>query len=94
MCAKRPKARIHAAEAGIARLDELVEEGWVRPDTAESASVALQLPQQPLPGPARRSDDGEIEERSLAYQRLRRELLDAERGAVLALRNEGGSART
>ena len=25
------------------------------------------------------SDDGEIEERSLAYQRLRRELLDAER---------------
>jgi hypothetical protein len=30
-----------------------------------------------------------IEERSLAYQRLRRELLDAERGAVHALRNEG-----
>jgi hypothetical protein len=34
-------------------------------------------------------DDGEIEERSLAYQRLRRQLLEAERGAVLALRNEG-----
>ena len=34
-------------------------------------------------------DDGEIEERSIAYQRLRRELLDAERGAVLSLRNEG-----
>ena len=32
--------------------------------------------------------DGE-EERSQDYQRLRRELLDAERGAVLALRNEG-----
>ena len=35
------------------------------------------------------SDDGGIEERSLNFQRLRRELLDAERGAVHALRNEG-----
>ena len=34
-------------------------------------------------------DDGEIEERSIAYQRLRRDLLDAERAAVLALRNQG-----
>ena len=34
-------------------------------------------------------DDGGIEEQSLAYQRLRRELLDAERGAVLTLRREG-----
>ena len=33
----------------------------------------------------RRRDRGAL----LAYQRLRRELLDAERGAVLALRNEG-----
>ena len=33
--------------------------------------------------------DGEIEERSIAYQRLRRDLLDAERVAVLALRNQG-----
>jgi CPA1 family monovalent cation:H+ antiporter len=33
-------------------------------------------------------DEGE-EERSQAYQRLRRELLDAERSAVLQLRNEG-----
>jgi CPA1 family monovalent cation:H+ antiporter len=35
------------------------------------------------------ADDGQIEERSLAYQRLMRQLLDAERAAVLALRNEG-----
>ena len=34
-------------------------------------------------------DDGAIEEQSLAYQRVRRELLDAERAAVVALRNEG-----
>jgi CPA1 family monovalent cation:H+ antiporter len=34
-------------------------------------------------------DDGDIEEQSLAYQRLRRELLDAERAAVATLRREG-----
>ena len=34
-------------------------------------------------------DDDGVEERSAAYQRLRRELLDAERRAVVELRNEG-----
>ena len=34
-------------------------------------------------------DDGAIEERSVAYQRLRRELLDAERGMLDQLRREG-----
>jgi CPA1 family monovalent cation:H+ antiporter len=34
-------------------------------------------------------DDGAIEERSLAYQHVRRELLEAEREAILTLRNEG-----
>jgi monovalent cation/hydrogen antiporter len=33
--------------------------------------------------------DGSFEERSQAYQRLRRELLEAERQAVVALRGEG-----
>ena len=34
-------------------------------------------------------DDGEIEQRSQDYQRLRRELLDAERHAVVELRRQG-----
>ena len=33
--------------------------------------------------------DGKIEKRSLKYQRLRRELLEAERHAVVELRNTG-----
>jgi CPA1 family monovalent cation:H+ antiporter len=33
--------------------------------------------------------DGKIEKRSLKFQRLRRELLDAERRAVVELRNTG-----
>jgi Na+/H+ antiporter len=83
------KARIRAAEAAIERLDELVDEGWVRPDTAERTRAQYNFRSNRFRARFDESDDGEIEERSLAYQRLRRELLDAERGAVLALRNEG-----
>jgi Na+/H+ antiporter len=83
------KARIHAAEAATARLDEIVDEGWVRPDTAERARGLYRFRSNRFQARLDDSDDGEIEERSLAYQRLRRELLDAERGAVHALRNEG-----
>ena len=34
-------------------------------------------------------DDGELEERSIAYQRLRREVLEAERGEIIRMRNTG-----
>jgi CPA1 family monovalent cation:H+ antiporter len=34
-------------------------------------------------------DEGELEQQSLDYQRLRREALDAERAAVQDLRNRG-----
>ena len=84
------KARIHAAEAALARLDELVDEDWVREDTAERLRGALRLPAQPLP---RRASTTATTARSRsgrsAYQRLRRELLDAERAAVVALRQRG-----
>ncbi len=83
------KARIHAAEAAVARLAELEDEGWVRPDTAERARGLYNFRSNRFRAWLDDEDDGEIEERSLAYQRLRRELLDAERGAVHALRNEG-----
>ena len=83
------KARIHAAEAALERLDELVDEGWVPPDTAERVRGAYTFRNNRFRARFDDGDDGEIEERSVAYQRLRRELLDAERGAVLALRNEG-----
>jgi CPA1 family monovalent cation:H+ antiporter len=83
------KARIHAAEAALDRLDELVDEGWVRPDTAERTRGAYNFRSNRFRARLDDADDGEIEERSLAYQRLRRELLDAERAAVVALRNEG-----
>ncbi len=83
------KARIHAAEAGLARLDELAPEGWVRDDTSERLRGMYEFRLSRFSARFDDGDDGAIEERSADYQRLRRELLEAERGAVLALRRLG-----
>jgi monovalent cation/hydrogen antiporter len=83
------KARIRAAEAALQRLEELVEEDWVRPDTAERMRGLYDFRRRRFAARKDTDDDGSVEERSLAYQRLRRELLDAERQAVVELRGEG-----
>ena len=89
------KARLLAAEAALDRIEELVDEDWVYEDTAERMRgiygyrrrrfAALQH------GSLEAEDGGEedLEGRSAAFQRLRRELLGAEREAVLRLRSEG-----
>jgi monovalent cation/hydrogen antiporter len=82
------KARIKAADAALARLEELVEEGDVRPQTAERLRGAFGFRRDRFRARLDGDDDGAIEERSLAYQRVMRELLDAERSALLALRND------
>jgi CPA1 family monovalent cation:H+ antiporter len=83
------KARIKAAEAALARLEELEAEGAVATESAERLRGAygfrLNRFRERLDG----GGNGEIEERSARYQRVRRELLDAERGAVVSLRNAG-----
>jgi len=81
------KARIRAAEAALERLEELVEEDWVREDTAERMRGAYRFRINRFSEPYK-GGDGSVEQRSQDYQRLRRELLEAERRAVVALRNE------
>lgn len=83
------KARIRAAEAALARLEELVGEDWVRHDTAERLRGTYRFRTDRFRARFDDGDDGAIEARSQDYQRLRRELLDAERGAVLELRRAG-----
>ncbi len=83
------KARIHAADAAIGRLEELVEEGAVREDTATRLRAQYEFRKNRFRARFDSEDDGAIEERSLQYQRVRRELLDAERSSLVALRNEG-----
>src|SRR4051794_13588585 len=83
------KARIKAAEAAVARLETLAAEEWVREDTAERLRGLYGFRSDRFRARLDDGDDGVIEERSTQYQRLRRELLDAERSAVVALRNAG-----
>jgi CPA1 family monovalent cation:H+ antiporter len=84
------KARIKSAYAGLARLDELVADGGVREDTAERLrggyTFRIDRFRSRLAGSE--GDDG-IEERSQAFQRLRYELLEAERQALVELRRRG-----
>ena len=87
--AEDAKARIRAAEAALARLDELVDEDWVREDTAERLRGLYGFRRNRFASRFDEESDGAIEEQSQAYQRLRRELLDAERAAVTQLGRDG-----
>jgi monovalent cation/hydrogen antiporter len=83
------KARIKAADAALARLEELTGEEWVRDDTAERLRGLYGFRRDRFTSRFDQDDDGAIEERSLNYQRLRRELLEAERSAIVDLRHQG-----
>jgi Na+/H+ antiporter len=83
------KARIKASEAALQRLDELEGEGWVREDTAERARGQYRFRENRFRARYEGVDDEGVEDRSQQYQRLRRELLEAERQAVIRLRNDG-----
>ena len=83
------KARIKAAEAALARLDELEAEGSVHPESAERLRGQYGFRRDRFSARLDGEDDGAIEEQSQRWQRARRELLEAERGAVVALRNAG-----
>ena len=87
--AEEVQARIRAAEAALERLDELVDEAWVLEDTAARTRALYQFRIDRFSARADPDGDGKIEKRSMKYQRLRRELLDAERQAVVEMRNTG-----
>ncbi len=76
------EARLAAADAAVKRLDELEGEEWVNDDTAERMRGLYAFRRRRFEARLDDGDDGEIEERSVAYQRLRRELLEAERAAL------------
>ncbi len=84
------KARLAAAEGALSRIDELVSEDWVREDTAERVRGVYRYRQRRFG--ARFDVDGDvdgIEDRSEAYQRLVRELLDAQRAVLVEMRDSG-----
>jgi len=82
------QGRIAVAESALARLEELAEEEWVRQDTAERVRALYNYRRRRFVARFDGDEDG-LEERSVAYQRLIRELLWAQRQTLLHLRNQG-----
>jgi Na+/H+ antiporter len=80
------KARLYAAEAALARLEELADEDWVRDDTLERMRGLFGFRRERFRSRFDPDSDGAVEDRSIDFQRLMRELLDAEREAVFELR--------
>jgi monovalent cation/hydrogen antiporter len=83
------KARRRAAEAALVRLEELAGEDWTRDDTVDRLRGLYRFRTDRFAQRLEGRDEDGTEERSRAYQSLRRELLDAERDAVLELRRSG-----
>jgi Na+/H+ antiporter len=82
-------ARLRAAEAASARLEVLAGESWV-PDSL--ASFLRSFYAEQTERYCARDDGGQDDEReqhAAAYSRLKRELVAAEREAVISLRDQG-----
>jgi Na+/H+ antiporter len=83
------RARIAASNAALTRLDELRDEEWVRDETQARLRAAYEFRIRRFEARIDEDDDGEIEEGSQAYQRLRRKVLEAERAEIIRQRNRG-----
>jgi CPA1 family monovalent cation:H+ antiporter len=81
-------ARIRLAEAAISRAEELDGEDWVRSDTIERVRGLYEYRRRRF-GAVSDGDGEEYEERTGAYIRLMYELFDAQREALISLRNRG-----
>jgi Na+/H+ antiporter len=83
------RARLVATQAALARLEELATEEWTRDDTVERMTGLYDYRRRRLKARAGKIEDDGYEDRSYAYQRTIREVLEAQRAAVVALRNDG-----
>jgi Na+/H+ antiporter len=83
------RGRLTATDAALARLEELAGEDWTRDDTVERLRGTYDFRRRRLKARVGKIEDDGYEDRSLAYQRLVRELLQAQRRAIVRLRNQG-----
>jgi Na+/H+ antiporter len=83
------RARLAATAAALDRLQELADAEWTREDTVDRLQRLYQFRRRRLKARAGIFEDDGVEDQSLAYQRLVRELLVAQRHAIVRLRNQG-----
>jgi monovalent cation/hydrogen antiporter len=82
-------ARLRATQAAIARIDDLAAEDWTRDETAERMRGLYDYRRRRLKARAGKLEDDGYEDRSYNYQRMVREVLEAQRRAIVDLRNSG-----
>jgi Na+/H+ antiporter len=80
-------ARRAAVEAALRRIEELAGEEWTRTDTAERMRGMYEYRRRRLAGRDGRGES--LEDRSRAYQTMVREVNEAQRRAIVELRNAG-----
>ena len=86
------EARRRATDAALIRLDELGMMEWTRDDTVERMRGMYEYRRRRLQardGTVEDGDDEDYESRSYRYQKMVREVIDAQHGAIVELRNRG-----
>lgn len=83
------KARLEAASAATIRLEELSKEDWVTSDAIHDLRTHYKERQRIYSDELDKKTRKEVEEEAHAHKRIRHELLQAEREALIRLRDEG-----
>ena len=83
------RARLTAAKAALGEIDRIEEEGAVREFTVERMRGLYEYRKRRFAARAGKVEDDGYEDRSQAYQAAVRRVLDAQRAAIVDLRNRG-----
>src|SRR5258706_5710403 len=83
------QARLTAAQAALARLDELASQDEVSQELAQHLRKHYETRVRSLTKRFKQTEDEPSEDHAMTYQQLQREVLQAERSAVIGLRNQG-----
>jgi monovalent cation/hydrogen antiporter len=84
------KARLKAARAAMDRVEQLRQEEWTRDDTMDRLRGMYEYRSRRFTARFREPEDGEdYEARAEQYQRALREVLQAQRDAIVAMRDNG-----
>jgi CPA1 family monovalent cation:H+ antiporter len=86
------EGRRRATDAALIRLDELSMMEWTRDDTVDRMRGLYDYRRRRLlarDGNAEDGDDEDYENRSYRYQKMVREVIDAQHDAIVELRNQG-----
>ncbi len=83
------RTRLVTARAAIAQIDALAGEDWTRDDTIRRLRNFYEYRKQRFAARAGTLEDDRFEDRTLAYQRVVREVIEAQRRALLDMRSSG-----